>query len=241
MNRPNRWFDLLVEKHLPLLASGTLFLLFVIRLYAVSDFHASTAVALVSASSPTTVLVGAALSFLPVVIGGAAGLGAAWVSRFLRGPFVRLGTMEKLFSGLSILVVVALCARLLPAVVFILLLFFSLPLRPSENEGSRGAGLRRPFILAFVVLVVVNALVIARTMWLPAERLTLSTKDVKVGYVLDSDAQWTVLLTDDPRAVLRISTGAITRREYCVPKGMRGTRSLIEWVAGENDPNPDCP
>jgi hypothetical protein len=82
---------------------------------------------------------------------------------------------------------------------------------------------RRPYDAIAITLLLTTLLplmpsTLNETPWLPPERITTLNQTV-VGYVTDSDQQWTTVLVDSSRAVLWIKTAAITARVLCTLGG----------------------
>jgi hypothetical protein len=78
---------------------------------------------------------------------------------------------------------------------------------------------RRPYEAIAITLLLTTLLPLVPstlndTPWLPPERITTPHQTV-IGYVTDSDQQWTTVLVDSSRAVLWINTATITARVLC--------------------------
>ena len=82
------------------------------------------------------------------------------------------------------------------------------------------------------------------TMWLPTERLTLSTKNVYYGYVLASDVSWFTVLLAESRTIVYIPADEVVSRSVCQPKMLDQPKQhppLIPWLYHPPPKLPVCP
>jgi hypothetical protein len=63
--------------------------------------------------------------------------------------------------------------------------------------------------------------------WLPAEKITLSSKEVVIGYVVSTKDDWATILVDKPRLVKNVKSDDIATRETCVTTEESNTRTTI--------------
>ena len=80
------------------------------------------------------------------------------------------------------------------------------------------------------------------TPWRPAERLALSDGSSQVGYVV-GEGDWTTVLMENPRRILRIKLSTIESRTVCQvhPTSTTWTRSIADLVGADDVPRyPQC-
>ena len=208
--------DTLTDHFLLLIGSGML----VIKLLTIAEYSTSTALTIIQSAGITSTLLGVVLPIFPWLVG-------------LLGLFVVIRNAgstgaRRVFVPLFLALVLA---ALLPATVVGWMLLGAtifVPVIRASPQGLRWANARitrlaASAVLAAAAVVLVSAIALDRSMWLPAERVEISTAArsgtevnwIAVGYVLGSNSDWTVILTDSPRAVLRVRTHDVTSRGPC--------------------------
>lgn len=240
-----------VTNHLFLLAALGLL---VIKLLSIAEYSTSTVLAIVQSTGLTDTLLGVLLPVFPWLVGL---LGLSVASRSWPN------SNSKLALGLHGLLFVLLAALLPSTILGVLLLAGTalIPLLRLTTWGSsflRGRATRVAGSIAVgaAVVVLVAAVALDDGMWLPSERVEITRVTqtgaqvgwIAVGYVLSSDTDWTVVLADSPRAILRVRTAEVESRGPCrVEAEERRSsilRSLSNFFSGEQlvvTVPPPCP
>jgi hypothetical protein len=71
------------------------------------------------------------------------------------------------------------------------------------------------YLVLAVSIIALTPSLIGSSMWLPAERVSLQGQPAVIAYVLDDDGDWSSLLRDSDRIILRVTTKSITHRDIC--------------------------
>lgn len=107
-------------------------------------------------------------------------------------------------------------------------------IRAAYNERIdriRDVGGLRLDVLAISLLISTLAPLVQLSLtsapWLPAERITLSSKETVVGYVVSTKDDWATILVDKPRLVKNVKSDDILVREICVTTEDSNTRTTI--------------
>lgn len=83
---------------------------------------------------------------------------------------------------------------------------------------NRGRGKRsvpaRVDLSGWVVLIGLNAIVYANSMWLPSENIDVDTQKPVKAYVLSSDVRWTTYLVEDG-PIRTVASASVKDREVC--------------------------
>lgn len=87
------------------------------------------------------------------------------------------------------------------------------------------------------VSVVVLTLVSLQSMWLPLERIDLASGTRLTGFVLEDQAEWTTFLTDE-RSVLRIATDQVEARTVCDQGEFSSL--VMGWAKSDPEDPPRC-
>jgi hypothetical protein len=109
-------------------------------------------------------------------------------------------------------------------------------------------------LIAGLALAVVVLFTMANSeMWLPASQITLRSSSLPinppvpanfVGYVLANDGEWTTILLDKGRSIVRVPTSSIASQQICAPRGSVFDDSIYEvifvGVATERQSSPSC-
>jgi hypothetical protein len=200
-----------IDDHLSLVVTGALFTAFVVKLVAVSHSNTTTMSAILQRTGPSAVLFGIAAQVgIWVAFGLLLGLGARLVDD---GKVTDTTTIFALLGASAALV--ALLASVVLAGAVLLLGLAGLWRRRRRAPRGRGGGVNRQLAFAGLGSALALVLFLNDGVWLPAEALTTASGERHVGFVLDSDDSWTVLLREKDRVVVRLATGSIERRQYC--------------------------
>jgi hypothetical protein len=84
---------------------------------------------------------------------------------------------------------------------------------------------------------------IARSMWLPAEKITVADQaQPTVGYVLSTSDSWFVVLTEQDRTIDYIKASAVVGRSVCSlnTSPLSGSTPLIKLAGATNPRTPSC-
>ena len=237
---PRRW-TLRWQDHLPVILTGLLFTMFLVKVAAVAHGDQTTSLAILQRTSPAVVLFG---------LGALVGM---WCLLGLGGSAivtaVAQGRRDSEFKGRTQVAVVgyaALVAMLTSAVIalagaIMLSAWLWWPGRHPIEPASQSERLPNFFPMIFVWLVVLS-LTATDSVWLPREALTLRGEEPIVGYVLDSDDSSLVVLHDGSRTVERVNAHAIVDREYCDVGANTWWERPLTAIAISGRPNySDCP
>lgn len=103
-------------------------------------------------------------------------------------------------------------------------------LRKGDNEDPRSA-----FVGLLLFPLLLSQFTNFSTFWLPREIVTVDERAVN-GYVLETSAEWTTVLTPD-RAILRYRTAEVTDRIVC---DQGETRTLLNFVSERKGDPESC-
>jgi hypothetical protein len=221
--------------HLGLLLATLATLAIAMRVLYVSKFDPTVALAIVQEGGAATILA-MLLQTLPGAIGAIAGiLAIAVLLTYLppppHGPRDRTITivggvaiiMALSVAPLSIIGLLAIIALI--AIAVVIWAARSARLATSDEESPKAdhvdATSAEPRVRGvgtiFVTLVAsffVGELLIATGLWLPAERFGFDGKQI-VGYAVAADGDWTTILVEENRSILRVPSEEIRTRELC--------------------------
>jgi hypothetical protein len=79
---------------------------------------------------------------------------------------------------------------------------------------------------------------VAHTMWLPTEKLVLSSGKMDYGYILASGSGWFTVLTAPSRTIAYIPAGDVAVRAVCQPKSERQPQSYPPLITTLYTPPP---
>jgi len=210
------------------------------RLIAVSQFKLETALALLNSAGVANVLIGSTISVLPPLVPI-----IGWFLVKLAVEYYRAGRRalaSAYAAGLTLLLAVEVSPVLLIAAYA---LAYLSPFAGEWIVRRRGrTPVPRPAENALALLIYVGSLPIifiatGNTMWLPAEAITANGHTV-VGYVTQSDGEWTSILTDKPRTIVIYATNTISSRSICrIPS--QSYSGTLQQILSPISPVPDCP
>lgn len=76
-----------------------------------------------------------------------------------------------------------------------------------------------------------------QSMWLPMEKIALTTGDEMTGFVLEEKTEWTTVLTDQ-RAVYQIATNTVDARTVCDQGEFSSL--VMDWAKSAPEDPPTC-
>jgi hypothetical protein len=206
------WRDLALG-HLPLMVTGLLFTFVFARLFVIAHGNLQTARAMLSTSGTVEVVFGTLLSVLPVIGWILVGIGGVLATRPYSTPIRILAIVlalvgvgiTALTSDWTFVIVPIMMAITLVAIPFV---------RPEMTFGLT-------LLYAFGLLIPMAAITVFADdePWLPAETIAVEGRSSIVGYVLGTEGDSLVVLTDDERLVQRIDVADIMSRRVCQPEG----------------------
>ena len=83
----------------------------------------------------------------------------------------------------------------------------------------------------------------AHAMWLPAEKVELSTNRIYYGYILSSDGGWFTMLSANSRRIVYLSAGNVVGRSVCQPRLIDQPAQyppLVPWLYNPPPQLPAC-
>ena len=239
-SKPDRWQPAMVwtgdpmlvfaSEHLGLVATALGFLLVAVEVLLAARLDHTVALAIVSTASPTVVLPGMLVAIMPSA--SVLAFYGAWYftySAYRKHRPVAFSTYVALAATGAFLLFVP----MVPALLYLFVIPFPVLRqcwkawrkrralkkgkpegKAATDEGKKGYsdGFERLVSIFFVTLV---ALLMSGPMWLPSEDVRLNSGSQVTGYVLDSWSDWTSVLQDSTRTVLRIRTTDIESRTLC--------------------------
>jgi hypothetical protein len=202
----------LIQQHVPLVVSGLLAMIVALDVGLASGFDVSIARALVNSGGSVQVLMGIALSLLPVVLFAIATFGAVTGGRALRKAIVAKDwesvLMISLVGGLFLLWAMILLPWWgLIFVVASLLLALLLPWKQTKSDYR--------LTLYIFAAALVSFLLTIPGVWLPAEVIGIDGQERVLGYLLQDDGQWATILIDEPREILVVPSAKLRSRRVC--------------------------
>lgn len=217
-----KWsLDLLPEvEHVKSAALTAMTVLLLLRLASVSDYVSSTSLAVIREVGVVNAILGLSVPLAPLVLfvfGLAVVLGVCAGSR---GALARRVAVSVFVLTLLVALVPAPYGPLGPTLLAALwVAFLACLLLPPLAGDTRGVKL----FLLFSLLVVVATTPFDRTMWLPAERVTVlesaqggqRIENAYVGYTLSQNDNELAMLMESPRGVVRFAQDDIVSRYVC--------------------------
>jgi hypothetical protein len=229
------------------------FTIIIVKVMAVVRFDSTTALALVGAAGPISVIVGSIISSISalapaVLLFSVAGFeeyrrqrGATWLE--MNTSTVQL--IALIVLGLLLIEAFMTSTKLFMAnasfVALTVLTGLSKPMaRGFKKRYERNTSGVLGFITArggYIVLVIGLAIgtagsLLGSSMWLPAERISLTNQPTTIGYVLDDDGEWGTLLSSDDRTIRKVAVASILDRTVCrVGDSNREASSLYRRMA----------
>ena len=191
----------------------------ILKVLAVAKADMFTGLAIINASGIISVIVGVALSSLPILAAGLFTIGVYRVAMSELG--IRDITWSFVAWGLAILAAVVLLAPWPVVALGFLTFFIGRITRNLKREGWR---IRRPLRYVAQVVLILLALsplvYVAQdalfVMWVPREKLQFNDgKAPFVGYVLEDKEGWMSALKSQERKVFRIESKTVTDRSLC--------------------------
>ena len=130
--------------------------------------------------------------------------------------------------------------------IFLLLVFLITRYWPWGSSNvldrvmSRKGSTTRPDSLTTLVSTLAVFLMAPTSMWLPLERIGIQDRDPTSGYVLETDSEWTTILTGKGTKVEVIRSGQVESREIC-DSNFKGSIATSIFRKGEQGSDaPDC-
>jgi hypothetical protein len=238
------------ELPLPFVGSLAAALFVAMKVGAVSKWNPSTGLALVNSVGIVAVITGILLTQLPLIIFQLGFIAVMWISyrNPEESPDQLPGAVFLAGCALGSLGALLLRPFLIGVFAWMLLVFtaaFSFYMRRRiMRRSSRAAegfrGIRQLVVYFWLGLLGFFVIVGATTtdVWLPPEIVDLGQAHPVVGYVASSDSEWTTILIDRGRRILRVRSSAIRSRQICDLRKPFG-RSIMEVWLGSAD-NPRC-
>jgi hypothetical protein len=209
--------------------AGITFSIVVFRMLATANFDSTVAIALVTHSSTSTVLLGLAVTVFGVIVAAlpallilsALGLGeGGWRAKLLVFPALLVASV--LAPAYALLISVGVSSFVALVALFIRFRLGGKTTPPGEQ------GPTSPLSLAAVSLLVL-ALVASSPPWYATEIVQTTSHGTFSGYVLGFEDNWTTILTEQDRTLLIIPASEITFRQVCRTDALR---TLTVWQLG---------
>jgi hypothetical protein len=231
----------ILREHLALAITVVTPLIVVIRLLAVSGFDNYTALAVLSAQGSANVLVG---SLLPIGI-----LIPQTVFVVAAAMIIRSLNEENDVAARQWFITAMVCGLLAVATspwpdaifwvfssAFILYSYWGAPWRFTVWSAAFFLGIGLVFFLG------------SPRPWLPTEAVATGKNVGLIGYVLKSDGEHLIILTDSPRGITRVATSNVQSRHYCerpisedaLDNWWRRQPSLLSYLSPETVRYPSC-
>lgn len=189
------------------------FMLGVVRLFFVSHFSTTTALALLESAGPTLVVLAALISFLPDLL---AMFAVAALIELVDASIGRRLTLTpgSLLLGIVLLVAVTLTPWPVLVIGILAAVIISFVRKRQPGHPTRSSAERNRGVGLFLVVLLVVFL-FRRSVWLPAEKITLANGRQLVAYVVGEEAGWITMLTDVDRRILRLRPAEVDDRQVC--------------------------
>lgn len=222
-------------QHPTLIVSAVAILVLVLRLMQVSRGNPTTASALLTTAGPLEVGVGVLVTMLPLIIMIAIAYGVvAYAELIIRRRPLSRRHVAILWLLPWALLLLSLYSWLLALLLGALWAVTGYAAHRKQKDESM-----LPDLSILVVLVAVS-LNSQGGLWMPSEHIKLADGNAVVGYVVEMN-EWTTVLRDQDRVVLRIETDEVVERTPCVTEGSEHGRTVSSWIReGEQPVYPDC-
>lgn len=240
-----------LKNHLGLLSGSILVFAVALKLAVVSHGDVNSLAALLGSSSAGDLALATVAIGLPVVVWVPFYAAASHLARSIRigdsvgGPLVALSAIAVLacfVSPVSHVLAVVKILGLMVAVAGLVVLFEAWRVRRGHPPRPRPDGFDSTIGASAlpVLAILIVAIFISDRPWLPSERLSFKGQEPVAGYVLSEDDQWTTVMHDDTRVVVRHPTPALTERTICALDGARSSQPplalLLGWEPGTYPP-----
>ena len=219
-------------------STALIFLAFVVKVLLETRGNREVALGVLQSAGAASVLIGLVAAYLPYLLF----TGAVYLA------IVSLATGQVL-TGILAIATVVIAVMLAPAwivVTLVVAIAALLLFRRVQGRRTRASGatvlLRadwRKFLLASQ-LIAVTLYLVAPGMWLPPERVTLATGTTEIAYVIEVGNDWTTLLRDSDRLLLRLPTEAVAAREVCRLRPWPSPTIPQLLLGGQASPISDC-
>jgi hypothetical protein len=78
--------------------------------------------------------------------------------------------------------------------------------------------------------------------WLPPEVIKIDSGSQLIGYVISESSEWTTVLTEKDRKIVRLPTDDLTQRTVCRVRGNTSQTTTVYRLFGHHEPDyPVCP
>jgi hypothetical protein len=201
-----------------------LFSLVTLKVLAVVNFNPTEALALIGAAGPIAVVIGSIVASIYTLLPSAIFLILAAVFAYGARRGVRFKDLDRdILRGIGALVLglFALSVFVIPAAAFLTIFFTATAVFLLSNYFLSPSRSSVDLILSYVLLAIgvigIITYLIGSSMWLPAEKITLQDQSsvTVIAYVLDDDGNWSSLLRESDRTIVRITTESIEHRAIC--------------------------
>ena len=231
-----------VRQHPSLIATGAVVVLFVIRLFGMTNGSITTTLGLLSSAGPVEVAFGTLVALFPAVLYVVSLVVIVTFLDVIRGATRRPAWLE---YGLWILVFDLLYLTVSFWIVLALVvLVFSLPAWLRDRSAKkRGVEPPRDHIFsdtAVIISTVLSLLVSSDDPWTPAEVVRAQNQEAVVAYVVDAAEGWTTLMLEEDRALVRVPTEDILKREVCVLPEEASSRTVGHFLGDDPPEYPQC-
>jgi len=216
-----------VWQHLGLLITTAIFVFVVLRVLIVSRMSTATALAVFATSGVFQVALGILVSSYSVVL---------LIVLLLFDGRRRVATRAERSSLVPLLweaaisVVIIVFVPWFPALVFLVLVVASEYVDRRLDSRSTPDPWNSPLVL--IVTLIILSVVMAPSVWLPAEVIDSDESEALVGYVLADGADWTSVLLEGDRYVVRVPSDSVNSRIVCTPREKPLDRTLVEYAIG---------
>lgn len=237
-----RTFRSFVRDHPTLAATAVVIVVFVVRVLVIADGSLPTIYGLLTTVDPATLALSTLLTLYPTV------LYVASVVALLTFVDVRREVMDaprwlNYAPYVFALDLIYLSFSWWLVILFIFVLNASVPLLEDVRARRRGERLPRRPVLNFIVVGsgLITLVFTTEATWLPVEEIRLRQSESVVGYVLETESEWTSVLLDEDRTLLRVRTSDVLSRELCDNKERTTWDRRLTDVLGDGPPTyPKC-
>ncbi len=225
----------LAGKHPALAVSSVIVSAAILKLLLATRMQPESALALLGAAAPTTIVLGLLLTITPTLV-VYVGVLALWVQLQYRREGRASWVLSFVWPPLFGFAIFYLPLIFLGFVVALILVGFVAALRWKNLRSTARLGR----LLDAGIYVLISTVLISSAVWMPPEVVRLAEGNPVVAFVAGTQGPWLVLLREDDRRVLYVRQDDVESREVCTHRSGVAL-SLTELFSERTPPLATCP
>jgi len=190
-----------------------IFVAFVVKVMLETRGNREVALGVLQGAGAANVLVGLLAAYIPYLL----------LSGALYLAMVSVNTKQAHLTTTLAVVAVLVALTITPAWIVIVLVALLALLIAGRLQRRRARSVARNLrwradwreVMLASQLIALTLYLVAPGMWLPPERVTVGGGTTEIAYVVEAGTEWTTVLREHDRVLLRFRSEAVTAREVC--------------------------